>query len=160
MKFTTLVFMFVLIPVLIVGCAGTNAQLLAFDTIAAAADQAKIGVSDYDKSALESSLRAKEAWGQAMQASVKNLALEAGMSDEDAKGEAAAFMAQLNKALANFQKEEERRAKLFNITMNNLSLIISIAEQAKEFELYRSSVGAQMKAYIKAVSSMKGNGNE
>ena len=56
----------------------------------------------------------------------------------------------LSKHLDNLEEWERRRAGWYSVTMDNLTYAIDVANDAKQFEMYRSNVEQQWRSYLMA----------
>ena len=131
------------------GQAGLTTDLLTYDNVIAAANETKKVVVAYD-----TAVQTLDAGQQAallahlQQGIIDSLVGEYTL--EEAKVIAAEATASFQVALVNFQIEERRRAKLFEIAMDNLAYIIQICDAGKKFSMYRADVSAQWRAYLES----------
>ncbi len=137
------------VVLLLTGCqAGTSAQLLAFDNVEAATSEVKKGVEAYDTSVRASSTKLRSTFIKAVGQDVVMIALSENESEATAKKLADAVMANLSRAMNDFEEQERRRAELFNAIMDNIAFVFQVCENARAFELYRANISEQIKAYV------------
>jgi len=141
--------------VLAPGCAGTAADLLAYDNIIAAAEQAKAGVQAYD-AAIQTDIASRKAeMFEALRNSILIAAKASATASQpggDADALADRIVASMRQHLANYAEQERRRAELHAITVDNLDYIIQVSQDGKDFVVYRSSIAEQWKRYLQATA--------
>ena len=138
------------------GCAGTAADLLAYDNIIAAAEQAKVGVDAYDAAVRAETSRRQGEMLKALRESILIVA-KAGPAagqpgGDDAEALADRIVASMRQHLANYAEQERRRAELHAVTMDNLDYIIQVCRNGKDFVIYRSDIAEQWKQYLQATA--------
>jgi hypothetical protein len=137
------------------GCAGTAADLLAYDNIIAAAQQAKIGVQAYDTAVLTDTARRQAEMLRALRESILIVAkVPSAASQPDGGADALAdrIVASMRQHLANYAEQERRRAELYSATIDNLDYIIQVSQNGKDFVIYRSNIAEQWKQYLQATA--------
>jgi hypothetical protein len=142
-----------LLAVLLVGClvvggclgAGTASDLLSYDNIAVAAQEARKGVT-----ALDTAVQADTAKGQvAMLEALRQSIVQSG----GAADQADRIVAAMKVHLANYAEQDRRRQMVVGATQDNLDFILELCEKGKQFTLYRASVSEQWKAYLAATAN-------
>ena len=139
----------------VTGCAGTSADLLAYDNIEAGATEAKKGLVASNEALVSAYAKQEAAYLTALEKDIENIALSKDETQESAKVLAKTVVDALRKNLVEKAKEEQNRATLFNVTMDNLNYVIEVCQQGKDFSIYRSNVSAQWKAYLNAQGRAK-----
>lgn len=136
---------------LLSGCgAGVTYDVLTHDNVIAAAVEAKKGVEAFNASVIADTAARQDHMIQAVGTGIKTLAQEQAMDEEQAEALAQGVMASLAGHMANYAEQERRRAKLYEVTMDNLNYIIQISEQGKKFAIYRADIGIQWKQYLES----------
>ena len=140
-----------LLAVLLVGClvvggclgAGTASDLLSYDNIAVAAQEARKGVT-----ALDTAVQADTAKGQAaMLEALRQSIVQSGGAVEQADR----IVAAMTVHLANYAEQDRRRQAVVNATQDNLDFILEICEKSKAFVLYRADINLQWKNYLQTL---------
>jgi len=140
-----------LCPVLTGGCtAGTATELLTFDNVIGAAQEAKKGVVAYDQAVRTSDAKRQAALMASLGRDVRAIAVAEKMPEADADALAQRVVKAMQGHFANYLEQERRRDALYRVTVDNLDYIIEISRQGKEFSIYRADVSAQWKAYLQA----------
>jgi len=137
------------------GCAGTAADLRAYDNIIAAAEQAKIGVQAYDAAVQADTTRRQAEMLEALRGSILIAAKASpatAQPDEDAEAMADRIVASVRQHLANYAEQERRRAELYAATIDNLDYIVQVSQDGKSLVIYRSSIAEQWKQYLQATA--------
>jgi len=137
------------------GCAGTAADLLAYDNIIAAAEQAKVGVQAYDAAVRADSARRQDEMLKALRDSIIIVAKSSSSTsqpDEDVDALADRIVASMRQHLANYAEQERRRAELHAATIDNLDYIVEVARKGKDFVIYRSGIATQWRQYLQATA--------
>jgi hypothetical protein len=137
----------------ITGCAGTAADLLAYDNIIAAAQQAEIGVKAYDTTVQADTAQRQTEMLKALRESILIVAKASPAASQPSGGADALadrIVAAMQQHLANYAEQERRRAALYGSTMDNLDYIIQVSQNSKAFVLYRSNIADQWKQYLQA----------
>ena len=144
-----------LLPVilLITGCgAGSAYEVLTYDNIIAAAVEAQKGVDAFNQTVVADTARQHEQMLQAVGVGIRDIAEQQALDPEQADALADSVVASLRVHLANYAEQEQRRAKLYEVTRDNLAYIVQISEQAKKFIVYRADIGAQWQQYLESTS--------
>lgn len=131
------------------GRAGMTTDLLTYDNISASAVQVKKAVVTYDTAVQVLDVKRQDAMLKLLERGIAK-SLVGQVSPEKAAEIAAGAIKSLKGHLANFRIEEQRRAKLLEITLDNLDYIVLLCEQGKKFAIYRADITAQWKAYLEA----------
>ncbi len=137
------------------GCAGTAADLLAYDNIIAAAQQAKIGVQAYDTAVQADTARRQADMLAALRESIIIVAKASPAASQpagDADALAERIVASMRQHLANYAEQERRRAELYAATVDNLDYIVQVSQNGKDFTIYRSNIADQWKQYLQATA--------
>lgn len=131
------------------GQAGLTTDLLTYDNIDASAVEVKKAVLTYDAAVQALDVKRQDAMLKLLEGAIAE-SLVGQVSPEEAVVIAAGAVKSLKGHLANFRIEEQRRAKLLEITLDNLDYIILLCEQGKKFAVYRADISAQWKQYLEA----------
>lgn len=131
------------------GQAGLTTDLLTYDNIGASATEVKKAVVTYDTAVQALDVKRQNAMLKLVEQGIAK-SLVGQVSPKEAAEIAAAAVKDLKGHLANFRVEEQRRAKLLEVTMDNLDYIILLCEQGKKFAVYRADISAQWKQYLEA----------
>ncbi len=134
------------------GCsgAGVTYDILTHDNVIAAAIEAKRGVEAFNVSVVTGTAVRKEQMLQAVGKGIKALAQEQAINAEQAEVLAQKVMASLRTHLSNYAEQERRRARLYEVTIDNLNYIIQISEQGKKYTIYKADIGLQWKQYLES----------
>lgn len=141
--------------VLAPGCAGTAADLLAYDNIIAAADQVKVGVQAYDAAIKADTARGQAEMFETLRKSILIVVKAPSAASQpggDADALADRIVASMRQHLANYAEQKRRRAELHAVTMDNLDYIIQVCRNGKDFVIYRSDIAEQWKQYLQATA--------
>ena len=137
------------------GCAGTAADLLAYDNIIAAAEQAKVGVKAYDTAVRADTARRQAEMLKALRESILIVVKAPPAASQPAGGaEALAdrIVASMQQHLADYTEQERRRGELYAATIDNLDYIVQVSRNGKDFVIYRSDIAEQWKQYLQATA--------
>lgn len=134
------------------GAAGETYQLLLADNVIAAASEALKGVEAFNETVIVDTANRQESMIRAVGEGVRAVAQDQAMSDEQAVALAQSVSDKLRVHLANYTEQERRRARLYEVTVNNLKYIIQISEQGKKFTIYKADIGVQWQDYLNATA--------
>ena len=141
-----------LLMVLVGGCGskGTTFDLLTYDNIIGATQEARKGVDALHLTVQTDTAHRQEDMLNAVGAGIRKLAENESITPEEAEVLAAAVTESLRGHLANYREQERRLAKLYGITVDNLDYIIEISERGRKFSLYQADIGQQWREYIES----------
>lgn len=135
------------------GCAaGTSAELLSYDNIEAAANEAKKGVVAYDLTIRAEQANTAGEVTAALAKDVTAIAARGGLPPADAAALGERVGLSVKAHMANLTEQERRRQALFEPTVDNLDFIIQVCAQGRQFAIYRSDVSAQWRSYLETTA--------
>lgn len=141
-----------LLMMMLMGCGqvGATHDLLAYDNIIAATLEAKKGVEAFNLTVETDTAHRQEQMLQAIGVGIKKLAESESITPEQAETMAAAVVESLRTHLANYTEQQRRRARLYEVTIDNLNYIIQVSEQGKKLTIYRADLSQQWKDWLQS----------
>lgn len=139
-----------LMVVFVGGCGekGLTFDLLTYDNIIGATEEARKGVDALHLTVQTDTAHRQEDMLKAVGAGIRKLAENESITPEEAEILAATVMESLRGHLTNYREQEQRLARLYGITVDNLNYIIEISKRGRKFSLYRASIDQQWKDYL------------
>jgi len=131
------------------GQAGSTHDLLTYDNVIAAAGETGKAIVAYDTAVQVLDAKRQEAMLKLLEQGIVD-SLVGQVAPDEAAVIAAGAVGSLKTALANFRVEEQRRAILYEVAMDNLGYIVMICKQGKKFTVYRADISAQWKSYLES----------
>ena len=116
----------------------------------AAVSEALKGVEAFNETVIVDTANRQESMIQAVGEGVKKVAQDQALGDEQAAALAQSVVGSLRVHMTNYAEQERRRARLYEVTVDNLKYIIQISEQGKKFTIYKADIGEQWRAYIES----------
>ena len=149
---TQIVLLLILAAVCMTGCmAGTSAELLTYDTIAASAVESQKGVDALGQAVQTQDARTQEQVADAVAATVLK-AMGKTLTPEDQAKLRDAVRQEMRTKIADMIEQERRRNELLAAIRDNLDYIQELCRQGKEFTLYRANIDQQWKSYIESTA--------
>lgn len=138
---------------MLAGCgAGEAYQLSLADNVIAAANEALKGVEAFNETVIVDTANRQEGLIQAVGDGVAKVAQDQAIDAKQAAALAQGVADSLRGHLTNYAEQERRRARLYEVTVDNLKYIIQISEQGKKFTIYKADIGVQWQDYLNATA--------